>query len=190
MSWPKKNKTLKGCQERIEGLEEKRKELIEDLERVQKRVQKHQTEVQELLGASVLGDHTTEVEKELTGAKKLLGAALEREADIKYQLGFIDSELKVLSVEMDEASLKEVPAEMEKVASEFNQTLDAALEALPILMGLHDKAWELETKFYALSNARQNSLSRLGRTEGLEVKQALGKLALVPPPGVYVQTGG
>ena len=33
MSWPKKPKTLKGCQAHIEGLAAKRKELVDDQER-------------------------------------------------------------------------------------------------------------------------------------------------------------
>ena len=182
MSWPKKPKTLKGCQARIEGLDAKRKELTDDLERVERRVEKHQHEVQGLLGASVLGDHPGEIEKELGGAKKLLGAALEREADIKFQIEYVDWEIENLAQEVDEATVREVPGELENLASEFNQALDTAMGALPVLKALHAKAQELESMFQALSNARQNALSRLGKTEGMNLGVGVGEIVAGPQP--------
>lgn len=186
MSWPKKPKTLKGCQERIEGLQNKRVKFTEDLDRVVKRAEKHEDEIENFLGYIVTGEHVSENEKELAGSRKLLELAVQKKADFEFQLEFVDRELSNLSVEVDEAVLMEVPGEMERVAGEYNQTLDAAIGILPMLQELHDKAKSLEAQFHALNNSRQNALSRLGKTDGLDISTGLGKLAQAPSPFAFV----
>ncbi len=61
---------------------------------------------------------------------------------------------------------------------------------MAVLEELHLEALSLEAKFHAGFNERGNALSRLGRVEGLEIKQGLGRLAYKPYPFGHVFSPG
>ncbi len=182
-------KKADNVQKRLDHLAAREEELTSDLTRVTNRVAKHRMEIEALLGDMGMQGHQAEKQREVEGCRKLLRAALESQADLKVMLEGVQGERKKLEVEMNEALVRDVPQVLEGIAADFNNLLDTAVEAIGVLERIHNDVAALQDQFHAESNRRQNALSKLGRIEGLELTEGLGKLALVPSPHSFVFSG-
>jgi len=168
--------------QKIAGLIEKEKSLNDDLIRTAKKVEKRKNEVSSLLGKIALGENRLEDQKDLDSLKTLYGKAQDEHTDLLVMIDMVRREKQLLGFEVDEATLRETPEEMEAVASKFNSKLDVALKSLSTLENDFVELQGLENNFISLSNGRKNSLSKLGRLDSLEIRESLGRLALTPSP--------
>ncbi len=180
--WMKKSRTLS---ERIDAVEKRMAEIKGDLPLREKHVGEKKEEIGSILASLALDPDNQENKSSLFRAKKALGIQTEHLDDLKTQLTFLREERKRLDLELWQAKLRDIPAQAEQAAGEFNTTLAECLASMEILRGLHEKLKTAEIVFLDLCKEHQSSASKLGIMQSLDLTIGLGSLAKQPGPHGY-----
>jgi hypothetical protein len=170
---------------KLGAIQERLAELQEDLRSKEKSISDKKDDLAVLLGKTALQPNVTEFALDLKSTKAALAKLVESREDISQQITFLTKEKSRLESELSEAVIRESPAKLESEATEFNKLLDQSLETLSVLQSLFRNLKEKERNFHNLLDERQKALNKVGRVEGLEIKEGLGRLAFAGSPYAY-----
>ncbi len=166
---------------KLEALEARIQELRERVEDREKSIKEKQEEAGRFL-AEVAINETSENQENLKSARKSIEKMKETLEESQMMLTAALLERDRLKIEMCEATIRESPAQLESLAKDFNNLLDEGLTLLDAIDTLHNKLKSMQDNFHTILNRRQNSLSQVGRIEGLVISEGLGRLSQISGP--------
>jgi hypothetical protein len=158
--------------------------IIELRERIIDR-EKSIAEKREMMGrilAELALQETTEYQENLKSCKKSIAAQEDTIAEAHAMLLAAETERTRLLEEMALAEVREAPGKLEELAKNFNLVLDEGLALLEGVEVLHRKLQSMQSQWHNILNKRSNSLSVMGRREGLVLQEGLGRLSQVGSP--------
>lgn len=162
--------------DRIGAIEKRQLELSQEISHEEKKLGDKKSEIARVLGELALKS-SQESESNLKSLRKVVAGITERIEDLKGQYEYLKSEKTKLGLDLCEATVREVPGQLENLAKDFNALLDEGIQLLEAIEVLHKKLMSMQGEFHGMLNKRSQSLDKLNRFEPLNLKEGLGKLA-------------
>jgi hypothetical protein len=174
-------KKSKNVAERMMAIDSRILELRKKRDSKSADMKQKEAEISTLLGTLAMGTNA-KAQESLKLGRTALGRMTETYNDLAQQVGLLENNRKGLEREFLEALIRDLPGRMELSLEEFNQVLDDSLRVMETLRDMHTKLRDAEKVFTDLMKEYQDTCTKLGVVQPLDLPIGLGALARVPSP--------